>query len=155
MRAPTFKLKPVWSNRFASPTVAELRSALGDEGGLVLDHAREALGGLPGVVEALKWMGVPWSWTLVYAPPGEVEGWAFVVPEPGKLQVAVSLPAERLAEIAVKRLPRFVRDGLLATQVVGRACWPVWVVQTAAQVDEIARLVQGVRVPAEAGATVS
>lgn len=151
MRSSTIKLKPAWSNRFAMPTVAELRAGLTVEASPVLDHARLGLASVPGVVETLKWMGVPWSWSFVYGPPGEPEGWAFLIPEPGRLQIAVSLPAERLGEIPVKKLPRFVRDGLLQTQVVGRACWPTWVVQSAAQADEVVRLVQGVR----AAATVS
>ena len=147
MRAHTMKMKPAWSNRFAMPTIGELRQALAPESGVVFDHARTILGEIPGVVESLKWMGVPWSWSLVYCGAGESQGWAFLIPEPGRLQVAISLPAERLGEIPVKRLPRFVRDGLMQTQVVGRGCWPTWAVSTTAQVDEIVRLVQGFRAP--------
>lgn len=151
MRAHTIKMKPAWSNRFAMPTIGELRGGLLPEAAPVFDHARKALAELPGVVESLKWMGVPWSWSLVYGAPGEAEGWAFLIPEPGRLQVAASLPADRLADIPLKKLPRFVRDGLMQTQVVGRSCWPTWIVSTPAQVDEVARLVQGAR----AGAAVA
>jgi len=128
------------------PTVAELRAGLMVEASPAFDHARQALAQLPGVVESLKWMGVPWSWALVYGPAGEPEAWAFVIPEPGRLQVAMTLPSDRLGDIPVKRLSRFLRDGLMQTQVVGRACWPAWIVGTTAQVDEVAKLIQGIRV---------
>ncbi len=152
MRPSTIKIKPAWSNRFAMPTIAELRAGLNADVAPAFDHARQALAQTPGVVESLKWMGVPWSWSLLFGPAGEPEAWAFVIPEPGRLQLAVSLPAERLGDIPVKRLPRFVRDGLMQTQVVGRACWPTWIVQTPAHVDEIVRLIQSIRVAVPVGA---
>lgn len=151
MRSSTLKPKPAWSNRFAMPTPAELRSGLVVETAPLFDHARRALSELVGVVETLKWMGVPWSWSLVYGPAGEPEAWAFLIPEPGRLQIAVALPSDRLGDIPVKRLSRFVRDGLLQTQVVGRACWPTWIVQTQVHVDEVVRLVQSVRSQAAVG----
>lgn len=145
MRASTIKAKPAWANRFAMPTIAELRAGLSGEAAPVFDHARRVLNDLPGVIESLKWMGVPWSWSLAYTVAGEHDGWAYLIPEPGRLLVAATLPADRLGEIQVKKLPRFVRDGLMQTQVVGRACWPTWVVTSGVQVEDIARLVQSVR----------
>lgn len=146
MRPSTLKPKPSWSNRFAMPTIGELRTGLNAEVGPVFDHARQSLAQLPGVVETLKWMGVPWSWSLVYGPAGEPDAWAFLVPEPGRLQIAMTLPSDRLGDIPLKRLSRFLRDGLMQTQVVGRACWPTWIVGSLAQVDEVAKLIQGIRV---------
>lgn len=155
MRSGATKPKPVWANRFAMPTISELRSGMPSEAAVVFDHARQCLGEIPGVVECVKWMGVPWSWSLVYAQAGEPDGWAFLIPEPGRLQIALSLPADRLGEIQVKKLPRFVREGLLQTQVVGRACWPTWAVQSTAQVDDIVRLAQSVRASMSEGVAVS
>ncbi len=127
--------KAVWSDRFREPTARELASALGKQSGGVLDHVRARLVEL-GASEGVAWCGV-WKWTLVFQTEGEARPWAYLVPDPSRLVLALVLPDEMITTLPLKKLPRFVRDGLAHAPVVDGFRWAKWEVLGKAQADEI------------------
>ncbi|MFZ4498571.1 MAG: hypothetical protein ACOYMX_02575 [Burkholderiales bacterium] len=70
----------------------------------------------------------------------EARAWAYMVPDPTKLRVAIPVPASMMTEMPVKKLPKFVRDGLLHAPLVGQIKWPMWEVQGKGQVDDVMEL---------------
>ncbi len=141
-----FNAKPLsaWEDRFRTPSLAELRAAQPNKTlGQVLEHARERLAAFEGVKSEIAWQGIPWRWTIVFHP-GDDEGLplAYLVPEPGKLQVAVPLRREFAGTLPVKRLPRVIRDRIVFASEVAGILWPRFEFSTKGQFDEIEDLIR-------------
>ncbi len=127
--------RTVWSDRFREPAARELVAALGKQVCGVADHVRGRLITL-GASETVAWCGV-WKWTLVFQAEGEARPWAYIVPDPSRLVLALVLPDEMITSLPLKKLPRFVRDGLAYAPVVDGSRWAKWDLQGKAQADEI------------------
>ena len=127
--------KKVWSDRFREPLARELVGALGKQIGGVTDHVRGRRITL-GATETVAWCGV-WKWTLVFQGEGEARPWAYIVPDPAKVVLTLVLPDEMITALPLKKLPRFVRDGLAHAPVVDGFRWAKWDLQGKAQADEI------------------
>jgi hypothetical protein len=114
--------------------------------------ARRKFAAIEAVYEEIGWQGV-WKWTFVYATGAEPrKGWAYLVPDPSKLRLSLPIPAELMQELPLKKLSKFVRDGLLHSPLVGRTKWPMWEIQGKGQVEDILELAK-YKMPAQVAKT--
>lgn len=139
--------KCMWSDKFHAPTVSQLRDGYPKPLAPVFDAAREQLLALEGVSETVAWHGVPWRWTLVYRCAGEdraavTRAFAYIVPDPSKLQVCVPLGREIVAELPMRRFKKNIRDTIVHARSVAGVSWPSWDAPTRAALDDILDLVQ-------------
>lgn len=139
--------KCMWNDKFHKPTVAQLREGYAKPLIPILDAAREYLLALDGVSESVAWHGVPWRWTLVYRCTGEdraavTRAFAYLVPDPNRLQVCVPLAREVIAELPVKRFKKSIRDGIVHARSVAGVSWPSWDAPTKAALDDVIDLLQ-------------
>lgn len=145
----TIQPKLAWANKFQRPTAAQLMAQFGTKQlGQLVEAARGELVGFGGVEEALSWQGVPWRWTFVYSmsrvaglSPALQHPLAYLIADPQKPQVAVPLSGSMIETIPMRRLKRFVRDGILHGRLVGEVHWPCWDFSARSQLDEILDLV--------------
>lgn len=139
------KLKPpnAWENRFLTPSFIELKGGQNKTMGMLLEAARDRLLAFEGVRSEIAWQGIPWRWTLVFRVEGEeAVAFAYLVPEPGKLQIAVPLRREFLESLQVKRLPRTIRDRIVFASEVAGVFWARFEFASRGQLDEIVDLLQ-------------
>jgi hypothetical protein len=122
-----------WADRFREPDAKDLLAGLGKVLGSIADHARQRLAGL-GAQEHIEWCGV-WKWCLVVR--AQERPLAFIIPDPARLVLALLVPDELITKLPLKKIPRFVRDGLAHAPLVDGVRWARWDVQSKAQVDEI------------------
>lgn len=139
--------KPMWSDKFEHPTIAQLRAGFGKDRLPTFDAARDALLGVPGLREQLLWQGVPWRWTLVYTTTDEgssngLKAWAYLIPDPEHVQVCITLTADQVQSIGVKKLKRWVRDGIIFARSVGGICWPTYQLEETSQVEDLLDLIE-------------
>src|SRR3954463_5798839 len=140
MSSPAHKTRIAWMDRFRTPTVDELFSPFNKQLGAVLEHIRTRVLEVEGAKEEISWQGV-WRWTLVYRTPVEPErGWAYLVLDPAKPRLAVPIGDDLVSELPVKKLSKFVRDGLAHAPMVDGLRWAQWEVLTKTQADEILTL---------------
>ena len=140
MSASALKPRQAWMDRFRTPTVDELLAGFNKQLGGVANHARARMLAVEGVKEEVSWQGV-WHWTLVYRIPGDGErGWAYLVMDPAKPRLAVPVPDELISELPLKKLSKYVRDGLAHAPSVDGVRWAHWEVQGKTQVDDILSL---------------
>ena len=128
-------LRPVWANRFATPSVPALVHALKHIPAGAVRHARTEFMAVPGMEEQVLWQGV-WRWTLVYTHPslpGHV--WAFLVPDPIHPVICLPFHESVLAALDDRRLTRIVREGLTNAPVVAGVRWATWPLTGKALVD--------------------
>jgi hypothetical protein len=57
-----------------------------------------------------------------------------------------------MQELPLKKLSKFVRDGLLHSPLVGRTKWPMWEIQGKGQVEDILELAK-YKMPAQVAKT--
>ncbi len=145
----TEKARPVWKNRFRTPQAPELLDAMDKQVSVVVAYARDLIRGFPQLSETLEWQGV-WNWTFTYSngdPRGPV---AFVVPNPARPRLTLALPDEAIPNLPIKKLSRYVRDGLAHAPVVDGVRWAAWDIASKGQVDEVVTLLR-LRYPADPG----
>lgn len=136
------RARPPWEDRFSTPTAAELLGGFNRQQAQLIEYARGRLLESEGVREELMWTGIPWRWTFVYRAGSEERARAYIVPQPARPQIAAPMPAEMVAAMDLRKLPRFVRDALVHSPQVGAARWPQWEVTNRPQVDELVGLVR-------------
>ena len=118
--------RPVWANRFSTPTLANLLQGLKPGRAPAFRHARAGLLAVSGMHEEIAWQGV-WHWTMVYRHPTlPGQAWAFLVPDPARPLIAVPMPESALLTLAPKHLTRAVKEGLTLAPVVGGVRWATW-----------------------------
>lgn len=143
MSSSVTKAKPAWEDRYASPTIEQLRADFGKQIGALVDHARERLRAMPGLAESLSWQGVSWRWSLTYRHESDAaRPWAILILQPTRPRLAVPLRSEMLASLPAKKLSKGVRDGIIHSPVVAGVRWPQWEFNSKTQLDEILGIVE-------------
>jgi hypothetical protein len=151
--------KTTWSDKFRQPRAEELRAGLSKSVQQVFDDARERLSELDAGCEWLVWQGVPWRWTFVYMNAGAAESraFAYLIPDPARLQICVPLSDEVIERLPLKRMKKSIRDGIVFARHVAGVSWPTWDVATKTALDEVFELIarkQAMASGVESGATV-
>lgn len=162
-RAPSMALneaRTAWNDKFSRPDAQALRLLHAKPELAVLDGARAALGGLAGIQESLDWQGVPWRWTFVYRGMGDLaehatplgsgptpiatpsglgllRAFAYVIPDPSRLQICVPLTAPQIEAMPLKKMKKPVRDGIAQARSVAGVWWPTWDVGGTGAVEEV------------------
>jgi len=135
------KVEDAWTNRFQTPTVEALTEALQLPARDLFTSARMKLDEVEDTICEIRWLGVPWRWSLLYALKGETDdALAYLVPDPQKPQLCVPMDCESLERVAPKRLSRAIRDGIVFAAEVGGTRWASWELQSETQIDEILTL---------------
>src|SRR5262245_20730328 len=135
------KGRPIWTDRFRVPDADHLIASLPRQLAAVVEHARQSLIAADGATEEVVWQGV-WRWTFVYRSDGEHRGWAYLVPDPHKPRLAFPFPDGMIAELPLKKLSKFIRDGLAHAPVIDGVRWSQWELQYKAQVDDLMSLAE-------------
>jgi hypothetical protein len=140
MSATSNKNRLAWVDRFRTPTASELLAPFNKQVTGMIEHAREGFRAVEGVKEDLSWHGV-WNWTFVYRLPGEGEpAWAYLVPDPMKPRIAVPVEDELIPELPLRKMSKFIRDGLTHAPVVDGVRWATWDLHNRTQGDDIVSL---------------
>jgi hypothetical protein len=142
MSSSSSKSRPAWPDRFRAPSADDLLAPFNKQVAALLEHARTKLRAVEGVKEEISWQGV-WNWTFVYRIPGDGErAWAYLVPDPAKPRIAVTVFDDIIPDLPIRKLSKYIRDGLTHAPVVDGVRWPHWDISNRTQVDDIVSLAQ-------------
>lgn len=143
---PSKRIRIPWSDRFHQPTLAELVAPLPPvvaplvdflRTGARLRAAREQLN----VVEEIRWLGVPWHWSLMLRTARDPSrGWVYVIPQPER--PAVVIPLVQAAVPDLRHASKAVRDGVVFARLVGSVRWAQWDLTSRTLADEILNLAE-------------
>jgi len=144
--------KIVWTNKFqaATPSVGLLRDGYAKSLHAVFESARGQFLELDGVTESVVWYGVPWRWTMVYHQAAEIAGtqggtpraFAYIIPDPARLQVCVPLIRAQVAAMPMRRFKKVVRDTIVYARTMAGVSWPTWDVPTEQAIEDLSELVK-------------
>lgn len=127
-----------WMNRFATPDFDGLRGHYHKHLGDLFHHARERIHAFSGMSERLDWLGVSWRWAYVYThdqAPGRA--WAYLIPNPERPMIAAPMTIEFVRTLPLRRLKKYVRDGLASAKRTGDILWPTWEVMGKGNLDDV------------------
>lgn len=141
---PVTKTRIAWEDKFRTPTPEELLLGPSKQPESLIAECRERLMALEGVTEELSWHGVPWRWTFAYRMEDaeDTRPLAYVVPQPGKGRVSIPLTHTQIAALPLRKLSKFIRDGLLHAPDVGGVRWVQWEPTAKSQIDEIMKIAE-------------
>ena len=130
-----------WADRFRTPDVDDLLAPHAGPMVELIESARKRLLELDGIQETIVWRGIPWRWTFEYQFHGS-SGWASIIPEPDRPQIALPLPIDVIESLPMRRLKKAIRDGIIHGREVRRTRWCSWDITTMTQLDDIMDLVR-------------
>jgi hypothetical protein len=140
------KPKPVWEDRFATPTRDALRDDLSKQSLALVDHLRASILSVSGVKETVAWCGVTWKWSLVFKDSsGRIV--AYIVPQPAHTKLVLPLSTHILSRLPSREVSKWLRDGVTTATIVGDIRWAHWEFASKANVEELLWLLEA-RLPA-------
>lgn len=132
------KTRLAWEDQFRIPTLDELRNHYPKQLGNLISLARERFLAFEGIEEEIVWQGLPWRWTLTYrCPEDPTRAWAYLVPDPEKPKISMPLTQEMVGALPMRRLKKYVRDGVVFARRVENVYWATWEVTNRVQLDEV------------------
>lgn len=140
------KPKPVWEDRFATPTRDALRDDLSKQSLALVDHLRASILSVSGVKETVAWCGVTWKWSLVFKDSsGRIV--AYIVPQPAHTKLVLPLSTHILSRLPSREVSKWLRDGVTTATIVGDVRWAHWEFASKTNVEELLWLLEA-RLPA-------
>jgi hypothetical protein len=142
MSATSSKARVAWLDRFRAPAAEDLLAPFNKQTSALLEHARRKLLAVDGIREELCWHGI-WNWSFVFRLLGDGErAWAYLIPDPARPRIAIPIDDEIIPDLPVRKLSKFIRDGLTHAPVVDGVRWSCWDIQNRTQVEDIVSLAQ-------------
>ncbi len=138
--------KGPWEDHWNTPEVEDLLHTLLEPANVLipqlLDKAREQVADLQC---AVVWHGSSWKWTLQYSAPnakGEPEVLFYFVPNPAEPLISVPLLPAQLEHLPIRRLNRYIRDGLRGAKWGVDIRWARWTPSQPSEIEHLADLLK-------------
>ena len=133
----------LWLDKFAHPTIEQLLDALQAESKphflAVLAHIKTNAK----LNESLEWTGLPWRWSLLYRPKGRKAGreiLVYLIPDPQGPSAVFRMEQTQIENLPIKKLSRFLREGIGSCRLVAGVCWPQWTISSQSQAEDLIHL---------------
>jgi hypothetical protein len=126
-----------WEDRFGAPSADALVAGVGAEHQANTSAARLALLAAGAGLEETAWYGPPWCWALAYRAAKDDRPWAYLIPRPDRPRIALPLGIELLTGLSIRRLSKYVREGLAAAPQVEGVIWAEWDLLSEPQTEEL------------------
>jgi len=140
--------RTAWSDRWHKPTLKQLLDVQKEHHQKLLEDLIEKIPAFDGVRQELVWYGTGWQWTFRYTYEGEngneASSLVFVVPRPESPVVCLPLVAGVIEQLPVKRLNKFIREGIRSAKCAVQLHWAMWTPNSASEVDDILDLIKRV-----------
>jgi len=121
---------PAWENRWLVPSPQTLLEALHSPHREVFLHMHEQLAAESGVHCSTVWYGPSWKWTIRFDVPaasGQREALCYIVPNTAAPKICVAWSDRVMGDLPIKRLNKFVRDGLETAKCAVQMHWAIWI----------------------------
>jgi hypothetical protein len=127
---PPHTLNTAWQDRWTHPTVKQVLAALNAQHRRCAERFVDQVTQLPGVTQSMIWYGPSWRWTVQFMlasnkdPRGEPL--CYLVPGDDRPTAHVPLTEDFVAVLPLRRLSKFVRDGVKAAKRAVEISWANW-----------------------------
>lgn len=146
MTTPVYDVKSPWEDRWVQPNLEQLLAPLDEQRRKVVDILIEQIGAFPGVDQKLIWHGTAWRWTLQFSLYGEdgklIDTLAYLVPNPQTPVICIPLKPQTVEKLPLKRLNRYIRDGIRVAKRAVDIYWAVWTPTAVTETEHLMDLVK-------------
>jgi hypothetical protein len=137
-----------WLDRWTQPSLEQLLQPLSDQQRSIAERLIEGMEKFEGVHWHFAWHGRAWKWTLQFdlydAEGGFIGPIAYIVPNPETFEFCMPLKEQTIEQVNLKRLQRFVRDGLRAAKCAVTLHWAVFHPTAGTETEQLLDLVKRV-----------
>ena len=146
MAKPAIKSRLAWEDRWTQPTLEQLLKPLREQTRDIFQAMMsEQIETIDGVEQHLIWYGAAWRWTIEYRVPlggQDSTNLLYLVPNPETPVVSVPLPDSVVQQLPVKRLNKYVRDGIRSAKCAVELHWAVWSPNARTEVEHLGDLIR-------------
>ncbi|MEX0653401.1 MAG: hypothetical protein WD534_12330 [Phycisphaeraceae bacterium] len=144
MAKPAIKPRLAWEDRWTQPTLDQLLAPLRDQTREIFQAMMEQVEQIEGAQQQLIWYGPAWRWTIEYRIPvgEEMTNLIYLVPNPETPVVSIPLPEHIVDQLPVKRLNKYVRDGIRSAKCAVELHWAVWSPNARTEVEHLGDLLR-------------
>lgn len=130
-----------WEDRWNQPTLEQLTGALKDHNRKIVERLVEGVEAYEGVHRHFAWHGRAWKWTIqfdLYDAEGKLIGpVAYIVPNPETPEFCMPLKEQTIQQVNLKRLNKFVRDGVRAAKCAVELHWAIFNPTAVTEADQL------------------
>lgn len=149
MSETTIAVNTVWSDRWAPPTADDLMAALVEPASLVIPKLlAAAYDNVADLQQEVIWHGSSWRWTLQFTAPCTLPGCDerdilfYFVPNPNEPLICMPLRPEHLQFMPIRRLNRYVRDGIRSAKWAVDVRWGKWTPTANTEIEHLGDLIK-------------
>lgn len=130
MSTYTLSRRIPWLDRWTQPNVEQLIGNLKPHQQRNFTKLIHALNQYPQVEHNLIWFGASWKWTIQFKLAGSIGDEAsticYLVPSVESPVVSIPYTVEFLGDLPIRRLSKFIRDGLKTAKCAVNFHWASW-----------------------------
>lgn len=122
--------RPAWTDRWTQPTLEQLLASIEETRLPFVQSLIDQISAYDGVEQRVIWYGTSWKWTLQFVlndEKGEELGiLAYLIPNPQTPMLCIPLRDEMIAKLPMRRLNRYIRDGIRLAKCAVEIHWAIW-----------------------------
>lgn len=152
MAKKTFNVRSPWEDRWREPSLDELLKPYKENSKKVTDLFFKKMGEIDDTSWRIVWHGAAWRWTVEFVL-GSAESDAgesgedgvvlcYFVPRPEQPTISIPLTDEAIAALPMRRLNRYVRDGIRSSKRAVDLHWATWTPTAGAEIEYLIDLIQ-------------
>ncbi|MAE62950.1 MAG: hypothetical protein CMJ18_01655 [Phycisphaeraceae bacterium] len=135
-----------WQDRWHEPTVEQLFEPLNPQHGKALRLLMDRIESYGQLERSLLWYGPGWNWTLRYDirdfEDNDLETLCYLVPREESPQVCVPLGAATLEKLPLRRLHKYVRNGVRGSKCTVELYWATWNLTASSEAEQLVELIK-------------
>lgn len=143
---PVEPLRLAWEDQWTPPTFEQLMAPQKEQHQALLHELLKRLEAYEGVEKTIIWHGSAWKWTLEFTlttPDGPTaEPMAYFVPDPESPVFCMPFREEMIAQLPMKRLNRYIRDGIRGAKCAVQIHWAKWSPTAMTEVEHLTDLIK-------------
>ena len=116
-----------WENRWDRPKINQLIQPLKPHQKKPFEQLLSELDSSDELEHSLQWFGASWKWTIQIHPRGKPnDPLCYLVPDLESPKVFFPLTGDRIESLPMRRLSKYIRDGIKAAKCALETHWAVW-----------------------------
>jgi len=135
-----------WQDRWTQPTLLQLLEPLKIQHRRLFEQLMEELTQFEQVDQIIHWYGFAWNWTIQYRlhdkNAAEPHTLLYLVPRVENPIIVIPLSDKVIEQLPLKRLNRFIRDGIKNAKHAVAIHWATWTPNSKAEVSFLADLLK-------------
>ena len=135
-----------WQDRWFRPNLDQLLTPIAEQQRKAFRSLVDRISDYDHVEQSLVWHGPGWNWTIQFEVKDDagstLEVLCYLVPRHEGPEVCIPLKDDILEKLSLRRLHKFVRNGVRASKRSVEYYWATWNLAASSEADQLMELVK-------------